>query len=294
MKILLFGGNGQVGASLQPILSKMGSLIVATRKDVDFTDTERLGRFVRAASPDLVVNAAAYTAVDRAEVEPELAHQVNSLAPEVLAQETERLGATLVHYSTDYVFDGSGIDPWREADAPNPLSIYGKTKLEGEMRVLDATSRAYILRTSWVYSAHGHNFLKTILRAARSQDVLEVVNDQIGAPTGSELIASVTKNIIDRRADMAAGVYHLAASGFVSWFDYATHLIGAARQTAGANLQVREVTPTKTANRPSAAPRPLNSRLDTSKLSAALGISLPPWQEGVDQLVAKVIGDELL
>ncbi len=294
MKILLFGGNGQVGASLQPILSKMGSLIVATRKDVDFTDTERLGLFVRAASPDLVVNAAAYTAVDRAEVEPDLAHQVNSLAPEVLAQETERLGATLVHYSTDYVFDGSGIDPWREDDAPNPLNIYGKTKLEGEMRVLDATSRAYILRTSWVYSAHGHNFLKTILRAARSQDVLAVVDDQIGTPTGSELIASVTKNIIDRRADMAAGVYHLAASGFVSWFDYATHLIGAARQTAGANLQVREVTPAKTANRPSAAPRPLNSRLDTSKLSAALGISLPPWQEGVDQLVAKVIGDELL
>lgn len=294
MKILLLGCNGQVGTSLQPILQKMGTLSVATRQDADFTDIASLQQCVRDALPDVIINAAAYTAVDRAESEPELAHQVNSLAPEVLAQEAERLGATLVHYSTDYVFDGSGSDPWRENDKPNPLSVYGKTKLEGEMRVLNATSRAYVLRTSWVYSAHGHNFLKTILRAARSNDVLEVVDDQIGAPTGSELIASLTKDIINLRAEIETGVYHLAASGFVSWFDYATHVIGAARQMPGANLQVREINPVKTANRPSAAPRPLNSRLGTSKLSAALGVRLPPWQEGVDELVEKVIGDNLL
>lgn len=272
----------------------MGDLTVAIRENVSLTDTENLRRFLITASPNVIVNAAAYTAVDRAEREPAIAHQVNALAPEVIAREAEQLGATLVHYSTDYVFDGSGDLPWREEDAPNPLSIYGKTKLEGEQRILAATRRAYILRTSWVYSAHGHNFLKTILRAARSNDTLAVVDDQIGAPTGSELIASVTREVIEQRADVATGVYHLAASGFASWFDYATHVIERARQLPGSHLKVRTVNPTKTTDRPSAAARPLNSRLDTSKLSAALGLSLPPWQEGVDQLVAKLIGDELL
>lgn len=295
MKILLFGGNGQVGSALKPILSGIGDLCVATRKDVDFSDPVRLGPYIRSISPDVIVNAAAYTAVDRAQEEPDLAHIVNAVAPGILAQEAARLGATLVHYSTDYVFDGSGDRPWAEEDSVNPLSVYGRSKAEGEQRVLQSACRAFIFRTSWVYSIDGHNFLKTILRAASTRETLDVVCDQIGSPTGSALIAEITGDVIERRAEIEHGVYHLTAAGFTNWFEYASYLIEMAKMHAAKGfIATRAVNPIKSIDRPSPAPRPLNSRLNTDKLQRALGLEFPSWQEGVDDVAAKLMKEKLL
>lgn len=295
MKILLFGGNGQVGSALKPLLSGIGDLCVATRQDVDFRDPVGLEPFIRSISPDVIVNAAAYTAVDRAEEEPDLARTVNAVAPGILAHEADRLGATLIHYSTDYVFDGTGDRPWTEEDSVNPLSVYGRSKAEGERRVLQSASQAFILRTSWVYSIDGHNFLKTILRASSAKETLDVVCDQIGSPTGSALIAEITANVIERRAQIEPGVYHLTASGFTSWFEYASRLIEMAKMHAANGLIVtRAVNPIKSIDRPSPASRPLNSRLNTDKLQRALGREFPSWQEGVDEVAAKVLKETLL
>ena len=295
MKILLFGSNGQVGSALKPILSGIGDVRVATRKDVDFSDPVGLGPFIRSASPDVIVNAAAYTAVDLAEEEPDLAHTVNAVAPGILAHEAERLAATLIHYSTDYVFDGTGDRPWTEKHRVNPLSVYGKSKAEGERRVLQSTSQAFILRTSWVYSVDGHNFLKTILRAASTKETLDVVSDQMGSPTGSSLIAEITGDVIERRAQIEPGIYHLAASGFTSWFEYASHIIEIAKTHAAEGfIATRAVNPIKSIDRPSPAPRPLNSRLNTDRLQRALGREFPSWQEGVDDVAAKLIREDLL
>jgi dTDP-4-dehydrorhamnose reductase len=247
---------------------------------------------VRRLQPDTIVNAAAHTAVDRAESEPALAHTLNALAPGVLATEAAKLGAWLVHYSTDYVFDGSGSQPWQETDATAPLSVYGQTKLEGEQRIQAACARHLIFRTSWVYAARGGNFAKTMLRLAKERDKLTVIDDQFGAPTGAELLADVTALALRSAiaAPSLAGLYHLAATGVTSWNGYARYVLAQAQQ-AGIALQAgpEAVAAVPTTAFPTPAQRPLNSRLDTRKLQAAFGLTLPDWQVGVARMLNETL-----
>lgn len=300
MKILLLGKDGQVGWELQRSLAPLGDVVALGSKDRqplngDLRDPEALAATVRTVAPQLIVNAAAYTAVDRAESEPEAARLVNATAVGALAQGAATAGAWLVHYSTDYVFDGSGSAPWTEDDRPAPLSVYGRSKLEGEELVRASGCRHLVLRTSWVYSARGTNFARTMLRLARERDALRVVDDQVGAPTGAELLADISAHACCQAlADPTiAGTYHVAAAGETSWFDYARHLIHAARRR-GATIRVADaaITPIASAAYPQAARRPLNSRLDTTRLRTVFSVSLPPWQAGLDRVVAEWIDNE--
>ncbi len=297
MKILLFGRNGQVGWELQRSLAPLGEVVAlgsagASGLCGDFTDLAGLARTVAEVRPDAVVNAAAHTSVDKAESEPELARTVNALAPGVLAEAAARVGAALVHYSTDYVFDGGGERPWREDDATGPLSVYGRTKLEGEQAIARALPRHLVLRTSWVYGARGGNFAKTMLRLARERETLTVIDDQVGAPTGADLLADVTAHAL--RALMAApdkaGIYHVAAGGETTWNGYARFVLEQVQQ-AGEALRAgpAQVQPVPTSAFPTPARRPLNSRLDTRRFRAAFDLSLPPWQQGVARLVQEII-----
>jgi dTDP-4-dehydrorhamnose reductase len=300
MKILLFGKNGQVGWELQRSLAPLGEVIALDSASTglcgDFTDLSGIAATVRAVAPDVIVNAAAYTAVDKAESEPALARTVNALAPGVLADEAQRLGAWLVHYSTDYVFDGSGTTPWRETDAPCPLNVYGRTKREGELAVARC-ARHLIFRTSWVYAARGSNFAKTMLRLAKERDTLSVIADQIGAPTGAELLADITAHAVrsaHSRPDLA-GLYHLAAGGETSWHGYAKHVIDTARQH-GLPIKVtpEALLPIAASAYPLPAPRPMNSRLDTRRLQATFGVVLPDWRHGVARMLDEILGDNPL
>jgi len=297
MKILLLGKNGQVGWELQRSLAVLGDVIAvdfdsAPPWRADFSDADSLVALVRAAAPDLIVNAAAHTAVDKAESEPELVFKINAKAVGTLAHEAKSLGAWLVHYSTDYVFDGSGDRPWTETDAPAPLSVYGRSKLEGEELIRASGCRHLILRTSWVYGARGDNFAKTMLRLARSRDTLSVIDDQIGAPTGAELLADVTAHAWRQATQQPAlaGTYHCVAAGETSWHGYARHVIETAR-AAGEALRVapEEIQAIPSAAYAQAAPRPKNSRLDTRKLREAFGLTLPPWHNGVDRMLAEAV-----
>lgn len=296
MKILLLGKNGQVGWELQRSLAPLGELIALDRHSTDLcgdlSNLQGLATTVQQLRPDVIVNAAAHTAVDKAESEPALARTLNALAPGVLAQEAARLGALLVHYSTDYVFDGSGTRPWTEADTPAPLSVYGQTKLEGEQLIQAAGPRHLIFRTSWVYAARGGNFAKTMLRLAQERERLTVIDDQWGAPTGAELLADVTAHAI--RQAMAqpqdAGLYHLAASGETTWHGYAKHVIAqSVREQSAIKILANEVAPVPTSAFPTPAKRPHNSRLNTGKLQAAFGLRLPAWQQGVDRMLAEIL-----
>jgi dTDP-4-dehydrorhamnose reductase len=300
MKLLLFGKNGQVGWELQRSLSVLGEVVALDRASRDhcgdLSDLEGLARTVREVRPDVIVNAAAYTAVDKAESEPDLAQMVNAAAPGVFAREAERLGAWLIHYSTDYVFDGSGSKPWVETDAPAPLSVYGRSKLEGERAITEACERHLILRTSWVYAARGGNFIKTMLRLARERDRLTVIDDQHGAPTGAELVADVTTHAIRQLAVRGsssqdlAGIYHLASAGQTTWHGYASHVLSEAlRLQPEMRFKATEVAPVSTESFVTAARRPLNSRLDAAKLRETFGLSLPPWQQGVDRVLAEIL-----
>ena len=295
MKILLLGKGGQVGWELQRSLLPLGEVIALDHDSTDhcgnFADLAGLAATVRQVAPDVIVNAAAHTAVDKAESEPELARTINVLAPGVLADEAQKLGAWLVHYSTDYVFDGSGNTPWRESDATGPLSVYGRTKLEGEQAVARC-SRHLIFRTSWVFAARGGNFAKTMLRLAKDRDSLSVIVDQIGAPTGAELLADVTAHAL-RMAQVRpelAGLYHLAASGETSWHGYACYVLAQA-QALGQTLKAGpgDVQPITTANYPTPAQRPANSRLDTSRLQAAFGLTLPDWKVHVNRMLEETL-----
>ncbi|WP_367847530.1 dTDP-4-dehydrorhamnose reductase [Rhodoferax sp. WC2427] len=296
MKILLLGKNGQVGWELQRSLAPLGRLTALDRHSThycgDLANLEGIADTVRRLQPDIIVNAAAHTAVDRAESEPELAHTLNALAPGVLATEAARLGAWLVHYSTDYVFDGGGSQPWRESDATGPLSVYGRSKLEGEQRIQAACAKHLIFRTSWVYAARGGNFAKTMLRLAKERDKLTVINDQFGAPTGAELLADVTALAL-RSATATpalAGLYHLAAAGETSWHGYAQYVLAHA-QRAGVVLQAGPdaVATVPATDFPTIAQRPYNSRLDTHKLQAAFGLTLPDWQIGVARMLNETL-----
>ncbi|GAB4405133.1 MAG: dTDP-4-dehydrorhamnose reductase [Rhodoferax sp.] len=300
IKILLLGKNGQVGWELQRSLAPLGELIALDRHSSDLCgDISKLSDLadtVRTVAPDVIVNAAAHTAVDKAEAEPELARTLNTLAPQVLAQESARLGAWLVHYSTDYVFDGSGEQPWHESDPTGPLSVYGATKLEGERLIAAHNPKHLVFRTSWVYAARGGNFAKTMLRLAQERERLTVINDQFGAPTGAELIADVSAHVIRHvlRAGpdgaALAGLYHLAASGCTTWFEYAKHVLAQAKQAQSAiELKATEIAPVPTSAFPTPARRPHNSRLDTRKLQATFGLSLPPWQLGVNRMLAEIL-----
>lgn len=300
MKILLLGRGGQVGWELQRALSVLGE-VVALDFDAahnpdglcgDFTDLAGLERSVLQVRPDVIVNAAAHTAVDKAESEPELARIINALAPDTLAQAATKIGAWLVHYSTDYVFDGSGTAPWKETDPTGPLSVYGQTKLEGEQAVA-STPKHLILRTSWVYATRGGNFAKTMLRLAGEREALTVINDQFGAPTSAELLADVTAHALRRLQDQPelAGLYHCIASGETTWHGYAQFVLGQA-QALGLPLKAcpAQVAPTPTSSYPTPAKRPLNSRLDTGKLQAAFGLTLPHWQVGVARMLTEISG----
>ncbi|HEY2979026.1 MAG TPA: dTDP-4-dehydrorhamnose reductase [Burkholderiaceae bacterium] len=289
MKILLFGGSGQLGWELQRSLAPLGELAVAGR-EVDFARPEALKQAVREARPDVIVNAAAYTAVDKAESEPELAHAVNALAPEQLAREAAALGAWLVHYSSDYVFDGSGDEARDESAATGPLSVYGRSKLDGEECIRASGCRHLIFRTSWVYAARGGNFARTMLRLAGERDSLRVIDDQIGAPTGADLLADITAHALrsSRRDDALAGTYHAVAAGETSWHRYACFVIDWAREQ-GLPLKVPpgaiEAIPTSAY--PTPAQRPLNSRLSTHKLQKAFDLTLPAWQDGVRRMLTE-------
>ena len=301
MKILLLGKNGQLGWELQRSLAPLGELVALDRQGApglcgDLGEPDGLAATVRALRPDVIVNAAAYTAVDRAESEPDLARRINAHAPAALAREAAACGALLVHYSTDYVFHGHGQRPWAEDDPTGPLNVYGQTKLAGEQAIVQAGCRHLILRTSWIHAARGGNFARTMLRLARQQPRLTVIDDQWGAPTGAELIADVSAHaIVQLRARPdKAGIYHLAAAGETNWFSYAKHVLAQAQSAQPAiEYVVKDILPIPSSAYPVAATRPHNSRLDTRKLRTAFDLHLPPWQAGVDRMLAEILGHSL-
>ncbi len=294
--ILLLGANGQVGHALQTSLNSLGKVVACTRAQLDFDQTpEQVGRALGALmqqhQPTVVVNASAYTAVDRAQTEPELAQRMNALAPGLIAQAAQAAGACVVHYSTDYVFKGDQLTPYVETDATAPQSVYGQSKLAGEQAVAGGCARHLIFRTSWVVSAHGGNFLKTMLKLAQERDALSVVSDQVGAPTSAALLASITTQVLQALLaqpglDPRWGLYHLTASGHTNWHAYACYVIAQARR-AGWPIKVQDeaIKPIATKDYPVAAARPLNSRLDTGKLCQAFGLTLPDWRVGVDEVL---------
>ena len=297
MKILLLGKNGQVGWELQRALAPLGEVVALDFDSIgllqaDFSNPESLAATVRAVAPQMIVNAAAHTAVDKAESEPDFARALNATSPAVLAREAAALGAWLMHYSTDYVFDGSGTAPWAEDSPTGPLSVYGATKLEGEEAVRASGCRHLIFRTSWVYAARGGNFAKTMLKLAKERDKLTVIDDQIGSPTGADLLADLTAHAL--RAAITkpelAGTYHAVAGGETSWHGYARHVLEFAR-AAGQAIQVapQEILAVPTSAFPTPAKRPGNSRMDTRKLRETFHLTLPSWQSGVERMLTEVM-----
>ena len=296
MNILLLGKGGQVGWELQRSLSVLGQVTALDHesKDLcgDFSQPEGIRDTVRALRPGIIVNAAAHTAVDKAESEQEFARLLNATTPGVLAEEAGRLGAWLVHYSTDYVFDGSGSRPWVETDAPAPLSCYGRTKLEGERHIQQSGCKHLILRTSWVYAARGGNFAKTMLRLAQERDRLTVIDDQWGAPTGADLLADVTAHAIRhlQQRPNDGGLYHCVAAGETNWHSYAKEVLTLAEQAQSAiKIKSTEVAPVPTSAFPTPATRPLNSRLNTAKLQSTFDLQLPHWQAGVARMLTEIL-----
>ena len=295
MKILITGKNGQLGFELQRALAPLGEIIAVDREDCDLADAAAIRALVRVAQPDLIVNPAAYTAVDRAESEPQLAADLNALAPMVLGEEATRIGAAVIHYSTDYVFDGTSPRPYTEADATNPLNVYGRTKCDGDLALQQSCQQHLIFRTSWVVGAHGNNFAKTMLRLARERDSLSIVADQEGAPTSAALLADVTAQVIGRmqregRSSFPFGLYNLTNAGVTSWHAYACFVLQQALD-AGMTLKIHpaQVKPITTAEYPLPAIRPANSQLDTSLFCATFGLRLPDWQQGLHHILQQIL-----
>ena len=294
--ILLFGANGQVGHALQASLRRLGQVTACTRDQIDFSQSPEtiaaaLKGLTQRHQPTVLVNATAYTAVDRAQVETELAQRINAIAPGLIAKAAQDAGACVVHYSTDYVYRGDKPEPYLETDPTDPQSVYGQSKLDGERAVASVCARHVIFRTSWVVSAHGGNFLKTMLKLAQERDTLNVVSDQVGAPTSANLIATVTAQILQALVEQPSvdprwGLYHLVASGHTNWHAYACYVIARAR-IAGWPIKIQDqaIQPIATKDYPVAAPRPLNSRLDTRKLCQAFNLTLPDWRVGVDDVL---------
>lgn len=296
MTILLFGRTGQVGWELQRALAPLGKVIALDARSTDwcgdFLYPDRVAETVRQIKPAVIVNAAAYTAVDKAESEREQATAINATSVEAIAREAARCGAWLIHYSTDYVFPGDGDTPWRETDTPAPLNVYGETKLAGEQAIRRHCPDHFIFRTSWVYASKGRNFARTMLQLAQTREELAVIADQFGAPTSAELIADCTAHalrIAQRRADVA-GLYHLVASGVTSWHDYADFIFTHARK-AGLTLALRELAAVPTSHYPTPARRPHNSRLSTQKFRETFDLVLPEWQKGVARMLEELLSE---
>jgi dTDP-4-dehydrorhamnose reductase len=295
MNILLTGKDGQVGVELQRVLTPLGGLTAVGHRECDLSDGRALSAIVRAVAPDVIVNAAAYTAVDLAESDPAKAFSINGASLGVLGQEAERLGALVIHYSTDYVFDGHKATPYVESDSTNPINVYGQSKLAGELALMQSTARHLILRTSWIMSAHGNNFMTTILRLAAQREHLDVVDDQHGAPTSAALIADVTARLIEQlllgdTSDAAYGVYHLTAAGHTDWHAYACHVIASARASGyPVRVAAHAIRPVASHLYPAPAKRPANSLLDTSRLRSTFNIELPHWRQGVDEVLQQIL-----
>lgn len=282
MKILLTGRSGQVGYELQRSLAALGDMIAPDRAELDLAQPPTIERALEAHQPDIIVNAAAYTTVDRAEAERDLAFTVNAVAPGMLAHEARRLGALLVHYSTDYVFDGEKAGPYVEDDPTHPLSVYGLSKLEGEQAIRASGCRHLIFRTSWVYAARGKNFLLAVFRLTRERPELRIVDDQFGAPTTALMLARATGAVLARPwDDRASGTYHMTAAGRTTW-------CGFAREIVAARGLATPVVPIRTEEYPLPARRPRNSLLDNTKLHRTFGVRLPNWQEGLSQTLAEL------
>jgi len=286
--VLLFGADGQLGQELQAELSVLGRVIPLTLADVDIAVAKALQAVIRHHAPRYIINAAAYTAVDKAEQEPDLAQAINATAPGIMAAEAKSLGATMVHYSTDYVFNGQSAQPYKESDATDPLSVYGRSKRDGDLQVMAQAGAFFIFRSSWVVGAHGGNFLKTMLRLAQERDSLSVVADQHGVPTSARWMAQVTRVALQhpQHADLS-GLYHLSNAGRTTWHGYAQYVLTQAAQM-GWQLKVKpeDVKAIGTADYPLPAPRPANSMLDTDLVQQNLGLTIPTWQTGVDEVLA--------
>lgn len=280
-RILLIGKTGQLGWELQQSLAPLGRLIALDRTQMDLTRPDSVRRAIRDAAPDIIVNAAGYTAVDKAESEPDLAMQVNAVAPGVMAEEARRLDALLIHYSTDYVFDGRNSEPYTEVDEPNPLNAYGKSKLEGERAIAASGCAHLILRASWIYSDHGANFVLTMLRLARERKEIVVVDDQIGSPTWARALAQTSAELLGkvRRTKEETGIYHLSASGYTSRYDFAKKIVEIARELSGKKEGWATVRPIKNAEYPLPAKRPLNAATSKEKIKRVFGIEMPVWTE---------------
>lgn len=286
-RILIFGRIGQVGWELRHKLACLGQVSAVEYPEVDFARADSIRAAVRAVEPALIVNAAAYTAVDKAEAEPELATAINATGPGVLAEEAKRMGSLLVHYSTDYVFDGTKQGAWVETDAPNPLSVYGKTKLAGDQAIQAAGCDYLIFRTSWIYGARGHNFLLTMLRLAKERSELRIVDDQIGSPTSSECIAQATANVLAQvlmpggvGLEGRSGIYNMTSSGETSWFGFTKTLLTQAASRFG--ITIPNLVPITTGDYPTPAKRPANSRLSCQRLEETFGVKIPPWEHALD------------
>ena len=296
-KILLTGVNGQVGHALKTKLLEY-ELFALSREQLDLSKVHDIRRVVREIKPDLIINPAAYTAVDKAETEPELAHAINATAPQILAEEAARLNAAFIHFSTDYVYDGTKATPYVEDDATNPVSVYGKSKLAGEDAIRQAGLPHLILRTSWVYGAYGKNFLKTILRLASEHDSLRVVSDQFGAPTSSEDIAKgivELVNVWQPDLESQTGVYHFTNTGSTSWHGFSCEIVNQYNQLAtihnwpALKVNINNIIAITTADYPTPAVRPANSRLDNTKLKQVFNLELPSWQQGLQQVMQTIV-----
>jgi dTDP-4-dehydrorhamnose reductase len=295
MRLLLTGKNGQLGFELQRSLAPLGRITAVDSADCDLSKPDDIRRLIRTASPDIIINPAAYTAVDQAESQPDIALAVNAQAPAVLGHEAAKLGIPVVHFSTDYVFDGTKTTPYREDDPTAPLGAYGRSKRDGETALQSATPRHLILRTSWVFGAHGQNFAKTMLRLAQERTELRVVADQIGAPTSAPLLADLTAHLVRQMQtkgtkDFPFGLYHVSATGATNWCEYARHVLNAAI-IKGYRLNVGpgQVIPIASEEYPTLARRPKNSQLDTSKFTSTFGLTLPEWQLGLNHILQQIL-----
>ena len=294
MKILLFGKNGQLGWELNRSLQPLGKIVVLDIEEVDFSEPESLRKIVQDESPDVICNAVAYTAVDKAEEDEELALKINGVAPGVLAEEALKLGALLIHYSTDYVFDGTKTSPYVETDKPNPVNAYGRTKLAGEIAVQSSGCDYLILRTSWVYASRANNFMLTMLKLAQEREELNIVADQIGAPTTARLIADTTllcmHQVMKERIGGAfsSDLYHLTASGHTSWHGFTKEIVSLANQSAKLQLTIKDIKAIPTSDYPTPATRPLNSQLALTKLESIFTVIMPSWKESLSVCIAEI------
>ena len=294
-RFFITGANGQLGFELQRALAPLGEVVAFARADCDLSNPDSIRAAVREAKPDVIFNAGAYTAVDKAESEPDLAHAINAFAPGIIGEEAAKMGALVIHYSSDYVFDGAKASAYSETDIPNPLGVYGMTKLAGEQALVASGAMHLIFRTSWVYGLNGKNFIKTILRLASERAELKIVADQFGAPTGAYLLADVSAHVFARYLREGAdsfpfGLYHLTASGETSWHELARHVVAKATAADWKLLATPDrILPITTSQYPTPAARPANSRLNTSKFSEAFGLQLPDWRNGIDQVMDALV-----